>query len=439
MKLDLFINEVLYPRSRGFRGYLIALFLITIALAIRLELWPVDFGLQYVTFFPAVAVTTVIAGFRPGMFSMIIGVIFATFILTKPYWSISMTSMDNSLMSNLVFIIDGFVVCFSIESMHQFRRKYTRELDDSRQAHAESEQSRQNLKNIFDNVIDGIIVIGESGIIESCNNAASQIFGYAEAELVGNNVSMLMPAPDRMQHDTHLRNFTSRERSAIIGINRELFGLRKDGTTFPMELSVCEIAGKKRKFTGILRDITDRKAREQQITHIAHHDPLTGLPNRVLLSDRIQQVTAIAKRAGSKAALIFIDLDGFKPINDLHGHDIGDLILKEVASRLSHSLRESDTAARFGGDEFIVLLSSIESDLNATMVAERIHNAILRPYEILGNTLQMSSSIGIALYPAHGDNESALIKNADIAMYHAKVSKTGKIRMFDATMLEKGK
>ena len=174
------------------------------------------------------------------------------------------------------------------------------------------------------------------------------------------------------------------------------------------------------RMIGTHTDITVRKEFEERIRHLAHFDALTGLPNRALLTDRMHQAMTLARREQGTLAVIFMDLDKFKPVNDTFGHDIGDLLLKEVSSRLLGSIRASDTVARIGGDEFVVLLPSIEQQQDAVLVARKMLHALNRPFEIAGHTLQISSSIGIAVYPEHADNEKLLLINADVAMYHAK-------------------
>ena len=165
--------------------------------------------------------------------------------------------------------------------------------------------------------------------------------------------------------------------------------------------------------------------------NLAHYDPLTGLPNRTLLSDRLQQAITAAKREKSHMALMFIDLDKFKPVNDTLGHHIGDLLLKEVATRMLNCMRESDTAARIGGDEFIVLLPLIEAEIDTLAVAEKIREAICQPFKIAEHTLNISTSIGVAVYPEHGIDEKTLLKNADTAMYYAKQVGRNNVMLFN--------
>jgi len=171
---------------------------------------------------------------------------------------------------------------------------------------------------------------------------------------------------------------------------------------------------------GIATDITKEKEIEEHIRHMAQYDALTNLPNRALFSDRLQQTFSTAKRTHEHFGLMFIDLDKFKPVNDTFGHAVGDLLLNEAAQRMQSCVRQSDTVARIGGDEFVVLLPSLKQDQDAQEVAEKIRHALNLPFELSGHTLNISSSIGVAIYPAHGDNENELVKHADIAMYYAK-------------------
>lgn len=187
---------------------------------------------------------------------------------------------------------------------------------------------------------------------------------------------------------------------------------------------------------GWFYDITDRKMMEEQVKFLANHDPLTRLPNRNLFGDRLQHALALAKREQISLALMFLDLDGFKPVNDEYGHDIGDLLLQKVAERIQGCLRDSDTVARIGGDEFIILLPSIKTEQDALRVAEKIHQALNQPCGITGITLDISSSIGIAMYPDHGRTGQQLIKHADTAMYHAKVERQGRVKAFRPEMQE---
>ena len=187
---------------------------------------------------------------------------------------------------------------------------------------------------------------------------------------------------------------------------------------------------------GISTDISVRKEIEEHMSHMAQYDALTQLPNRALFNDRLQQAIAAAQRHKEHLALMFLDLDKFKPVNDTYGHGVGDLLLKEVAQRIQDCLRESDTAARLGGDEFVVLLPTNEAERDASKVGEKIRHALNRPFELAGHSLQISSSIGIAVYPEHGSDEKLLVKNADTAMYHAKKNGRNNVKVYQRGMQE---
>jgi len=209
------------------------------------------------------------------------------------------------------------------------------------------------------------------------------------------------------------RNFMIEARD-ITAHNRAVTALRQ---------SIENLERRVQERTRALQDeVTERRRAEEMLRHVATHDGLTDLPNRSLMMDRLDKAIARAKRNHSKCAVMFLDLDGFKPINDTLGHDKGDLVLRETATRLSHCIREVDTAARFGGDEFILVLSDLANAEDSVTVANKILSALSVPVDLSGHTAQVGASIGIALYPDHGHNAEAILKHADIAMYDVKVN-----------------
>ena len=293
-----------------------------------------------------------------------------------------------------------------------------------KQIKGELEKSQNQLQAIIHNAMDGIITINEAGEIQGFNPAAEQIFGYSQQDVLGHNLNMLMPEPTRSEHDSYISRYIQTGEAKIIGAyGREVTAVRRNGEQFPMELSASEmVLGGLRYFIGIIRDITERKQAEEKIAHLAHYDFLTDLPNRALFLDNLEHAISLAKRNKYKVAVLFLDLDGFKKVNDTLGHDAGDLLLRGVSKRLKQTIRASDTVARVGGDEFIFVLNEIGSDGNAALAANKIITALSEPFELKGQQCRVGGSIGISLYPDGSTDPETLIKQADDAMYLAKQS-----------------
>jgi diguanylate cyclase (GGDEF)-like protein len=204
-------------------------------------------------------------------------------------------------------------------------------------------------------------------------------------------------------------------------ITFESVNVRKDGSSIPVEVRATAIeSGGNRFFIAIVRDITERKKTEEYIKQLAYHDTLTGLPNRTLFNDRFDHALAHASRYQHKLALLVMDLDHFKEVNDSLGHAAGDNLLKEIANRLATIMRKIDTVSRMGGDEFLLLLAEITGEEDASAVAQKVLEAIRQPVVLLGKELKVTASIGIALYPDDGSNLDSLLSNADDAMYQVK-------------------
>ncbi|MBY0576717.1 MAG: diguanylate cyclase [Gallionellaceae bacterium] len=293
-----------------------------------------------------------------------------------------------------------------------------------KQVKEELEKSQRQLQAIIHNAMDGIIMIDEYGEIQGFNPAAEQIFGYLQKDVLGKNVALLMPEETRSEHDSYIARYIQTGIKRMIGKRgREVIALRKNGEQFPMEISVSEmVLGGLRYFVGITRDITERKLTEQKIAHLAHHDYLTGLPNRVLFLNNLEHSIGLAKRNNYKLSVLFLDLDGFKKVNDTLGHEAGDLLLQEVAKRLKEIIRESDTVARVGGDEFTFVLDNIGSGENASLTAKKIIAVLAEPFKLSGQQCHIGGSLGIALFPDDANQIGQLIKQADDAMYLAKQS-----------------
>ena len=278
---------------------------------------------------------------------------------------------------------------------------------------------------------EGVVVTNNDNLIVSVNPAFSVITGYGADEVVGKN-------PNLLASGLHSPEFYARmwEQLETTGSwHGEIQNRRKSGRLYLEWLSIKQVRSQRGHVThyvAVFSDISERKADEERMRQLAHFDVLTGLPNRALFSDRLRQVIAKARRDKSRTALLFIDLDQFKPVNDTLGHHVGDLLLKAVAIRMLDCVRrESDTVGRLGGDEFVVLLPEIDSTDVALAVAEKILHALSQTFEIgkKNHQIHISSSIGVALYPEHGTDEASLTKSADTAMYLAKQGGRGRVQL----------
>lgn len=425
----------------------------------------------------------------------------------------------------------------------------------------ELRNTRKRLRAVLDGVESGVITISEKGIVESFNRSAEEIFGYAAAEVIGKNVSMLMPEPFHSEHDGYLENYLRSGVRKAIGSMRELMGRRKDGALFHMALGVGETRLNDRKvfigsvrdisarkaeeaelriaaaafeslegmivtdargtilrvnrafidntgytaeecigrnprmlksdrhdaafyqemwqtllstskwegeiwdrrkngevypkwlsisavkddkgavthYVGTHQDITERKQAEQRIAELAYYDQLTGLPNRTLLLDRLKQIITATARSESHGALLFIDLDNFKTLNDTLGHDQGDLLLKLVAQRLTECVRAGDTVARLGGDEFVAVLADMGIDgqdaaKRTEAVGEKVLAALNQSYPLETVAYHSTPSIGVALFKGNRTSIDDVLKQADLAMYKAKDSGRNTLRFFDPDM-----
>lgn len=211
--------------------------------------------------------------------------------------------------------------------------------------------------------------------------------------------------------------------------------MRKSGQEYAQSLAIAAVRGSDQQtshYVALFSDITRQKDNEQQLRHIAHFDPLTGLPNRVLLADRLEQAIVRVRRSGLPLALAYIDLDGFKSVNDVHGHDVGDQLLVTLAARMKDCLREGDTVARLGGDEFVAVLADLSNQSAAKDLIDRLLSVIAQPVKVDGVVVQVSGSIGISHYPQSDDvDPDQLLRQADQAMYQAKVAGKNRYHIFD--------
>ncbi len=283
---------------------------------------------------------------------------------------------------------------------------------------------RQRAQVTLNSIGDGVISIDKEGRVTYLNPVAERMTGWSRDEANGRMLSEVFRIVDgdtRESARNPMQLAVRQDRSVSLPRNSVL--IQRDGIEFPIEDSIApihEACGQVAGAVMVFRDVSKARQLEVELSHLARHDFLTGLPNRMLLNDRLGQAIALARRYGRRVAVLFLDLDGFKHINDSLGHAIGDRLLQKTGKRLTAAVRASDTVSRQGGDEFVVVLSEVENAQNAARQAEKIHAALAKPHAVAGHDLHVNASIGISVFPDDGQDAEALIKCADTAMYHAK-------------------
>ncbi|TAN51941.1 MAG: EAL domain-containing protein, partial [Rhodospirillales bacterium] len=287
--------------------------------------------------------------------------------------------------------------------------------------------------SVYTNTIEGIVVTDHTGVIISVNPAFSEITGYTADEAIGKT-------PRILKSDHHDEAFYSAMWKTLMETGcwqGELWNRRKSGEAFLERQNITAIKddkGQPVRYVAVFNDVTELRQKDEHIKHQAYHDALTGLPNRLLLQDRLDHALDVARRDRSHLAVLFLDLDRFKTINDSLGHDVGDLLLQAVAERLKACVRRSDTLARLGGDEFMLVLADFASTAEVAHLAEKVIRELVAPLTLEGHELHVTTSVGIALFPEDGLDAKELMKNADTAMYQAKAAGRNAFRFFDASM-----
>lgn len=290
--------------------------------------------------------------------------------------------------------------------------------------------------SLFHNSAEGVLVTDAEGIIVSVNPAFTNLSGYTEREALGQK-------PRLMRSDRHGADFYDAMWQSLLdtgGWQGEIWNRKKSGEVYLEWLTINRIddsEGNPVRYASVFHDITDMRLADDHIRHMALHDALTGLGNRTLLQERLQHGLERAKREGTGMAVMFMDLDRFKTVNDTFGHEVGDLLLQEVARRIKARLRSSDTLARLGGDEFVVLLEIVDSPSVCATLAGEIIAVVSQPMDLHGHGVQVGASVGIALFPKDAGNALDLMKSADMAMYAAKLAGRNTYRMFQAEMQER--
>lgn len=305
------------------------------------------------------------------------------------------------------------------------------DVTELKEAHAQLELAA----SVFENTVEGIAVTNAQGIILSVNPAFTAITGYTSEEAVGQTPRILKS--NRHDHAFYVAMW--QEMMAKGRWKGDIWNRRKNGEVYLERITITLIRdanGNAVRYVSVFSDITDLWRKDEYLKHLAFHDGLTDLPNRALLTERLEQQIALAQRTQFGLALMFLDLDRFKVINDTFGHDVGDDLLRVVAQRLLGLVRQSDTVARLGGDEFVIKLINPASKDEVAQIANRIVAVINEPMEFHGKTVRIGTSIGIAMFPGDGRTPTELIKNADTAMYAAKGAGKNTFHFFEPAMID---
>lgn len=284
-----------------------------------------------------------------------------------------------------------------------------------------AQESQRRTKSILNTVHDAIITTNKEGVIESINTATEKMFGYSKAELMNKNINLFIPDENESKlQQTQLNDLLDKNK-LLTKDRRERLIEHANGSTFPVEIFLGQSEfNKEIKVTAVIRDITERKKNEKAIQHLVMSDPLTDLANRRHFNNELQRALDSKERLQLSVALLMIDLDNFKPVNDRYGHNMGDKVLQKVASRLQKVTRQVDLIARLGGDEFAIIINSVNNHFDAITPAQKVIDTLSKPMLIDGETVQIGASIGFAIYPKDALTLQDFINNADKALYKAK-------------------
>jgi diguanylate cyclase (GGDEF)-like protein/PAS domain S-box-containing protein len=276
-----------------------------------------------------------------------------------------------------------------------------------------------------------LISIDAMGAIRFVNPSASSLFGYQPQEMIGRQITIIIPERMRGAHTSGFTRVAGGQKPNLGGKTVEVFAIKKDGTEFPIEITLSVWRDEDGFGAGaIIKDISERRERDARLLRMANQDTLTGLPNR----NRFNEVLKTQLEAGHPTTVAMLDLDGLKDVNDTHGHAVGDSLLQAIAVRLPYLLRGDAVIARFGGDEFGILMPGVGDPLVAHSEAATILNAFATPFDVGGHVLDLGASIGFAIAPSHGTDEEELVACADYALYKAKAAGGRSSRMFDTSM-----
>lgn len=363
-------------------------------------------------------------------------------VMTHPVLTISnATSLKDAaqLMQSNGFrhlaVVDPQGVLVGVLSEHNLMRLLELDLVDEvvseRLEQAVLNEARLQLAaSVFEHAHDGIMITDTRGRILDVNRTFTKLTGFSRAEAVGQNADLLKSG----RHEQSFYDQMWRQIADEGYWRGEVWNRKKSGELMVEMLTITAVrnrAGDITHYLGIFADITELKEHQARLEQLAHFDPLTQLPNRILLHDRLRHAMAQANRSNKLLAVCYLDLDGFKPVNDTFGHEMGDLLLIEVAQRLRQCVRAGDTAARLGGDEFVLIFSDLGDESECERALSRVLNVLKTPFVIATHTIELSASMGVTLFPQDGSDADTLLRHADQAMYQAKQAGRNRFQLFD--------
>ncbi len=297
---------------------------------------------------------------------------------------------------------------------------------DLEMALADIQGTEQRMRDIIESLPIGLLVVNRQGRIDMINRRTADLFGYTTEELQGKSVELLIPDRYQLTHALGRKAYHANPENRSFGLERNISGKRRNGSEFPISIMLNPARWDNGEFViCAVQDMSEHRKMEEQLNHLIYYDLLTGLPNRLLLQDRLEQALIMAERSPGLVALLYVDLDRFKNLNDSFGHRVGDQLLKRVASRLGSCLGSQDTLGRYSGDKFAVVLERTDCLDGVAAVANKILSSLLPPFQVEGHDVFLTASVGISIAPDDGTTAASLIKNAESAMYRAKEQNSG--------------
>lgn len=412
--------------------FVFCVFLITLGL--RFLILPVASGLAFLTFYPGIAIVALLGGLRPTFFYITLGALSGSYIFVPPHWSFHQTKTAPTL----AFVIAATVILLVVHFYQSRTASQTQLLLDEVRAkqamadelHLAMGRMRQQAM-IFTITQEGVVITDPLGYIVDANPSFERITEYSRDEIIGKHIRIIKSE----KHDTAFYQNMWRTILETGSWQGEIWNRRKSGEIYLDWIGISGVrdeAGKIINYVGTSVDISHMAHAQTELERLAHHDGLTDLPNRLMLVSRLEKAIERAKRYRRMGALLFIDLDHFKEVNDTLGHKAGDELLQLVSNRLKERLRETDTLARLGGDEFVLVLEEVAHSGSAALVAEQVIRQLQTPFPLsMGAEARIGGSVGIALFLDDGDHPDRLLERADQALYHAKIGGRGLYRFFD--------